>query len=225
MSIVTGVAFSGAINSAAQKYGLDPTLLAAVAAQETGGPGAVSGRNIVGDGGHGRGVFQIDDRWHAFAATPAAMDPAKNADYAAGLLKQNLDATHGDVQGALSMYNSGTATGALGYAASVLQHQAQIAGGGFTTVAGSAGAAASAAAGGLATQLRADAGTNATGVNALQSLLNLFTGGGSASGAADAQATVQIAMPSQSASTNAFTGAKSDQILAPDAPADTSNPA
>jgi hypothetical protein len=225
MSIVTGVAYSGAINSAAQKYGLDPTLLAAVAAQETGGPGATSGRNIVGDGGHGHGVFQIDDRWHAFASTPDAMDPAKNAEYAAGLLKQNLDATHGDVQGALSMYNSGTATGALGYAASVLQHQAQIAGGGLTSTAAAVGNAATSALGGLTGQLQADAGTNATGVNALQSLMNLLTGGSSSTSSADAQATVQIAMPSQSASTNAFTGAKSDQVLAPDAPADAADPA
>jgi hypothetical protein len=223
MSIVTGVAFSGAINSAARKYGLDPTLLAAVAAQETGGPGATSGRNIVGDGGHGHGVFQIDDRWHAFASTPAAMDPAKNADYAAGLLKHNLDATHGDLQGALSMYNSGTATGALGYASSVLQHQAQIAGSGLVSAASAVGSAATSALGGLTGQLQADSGANATGVNALQSLMNLLTGGSSSSSSsAGAQATVQIAMPSQSASTNAFTGAKSDQVLAPDAPADAS---
>ena len=68
-------------------------MLAAVAAQETGGPGADSGRNVVGDGGHGRGLFQIDDRWHAFARDPAAMDPGRNADYAAALLQRNLAAT------------------------------------------------------------------------------------------------------------------------------------
>jgi hypothetical protein len=37
------------------KNGVSPRLLAAVAAQETGGPGSNSGRNIIGDGGHGHG--------------------------------------------------------------------------------------------------------------------------------------------------------------------------
>src|SRR5215469_3544046 len=73
-----GVAYAPQIAGAGRHHGVDPELLAAVAAQETGGPGSNSGHNIVGDGGHGRGVFQIDDRWHAFAQTPAAMDPAQN---------------------------------------------------------------------------------------------------------------------------------------------------
>src|SRR6202011_6404635 len=90
MNTNLGVAFAPQIAAAAARHHLDPRLLAAVAAQETGGPGADSGRNIVGDGGHGRGVFQIDDRWHAFARSPGAMDPARNADYAAGLLESNL---------------------------------------------------------------------------------------------------------------------------------------
>ena len=81
-----GVAFAPAIAGAAQRHNVDPTLLAAVAAQETGGPGSNAGRNVVGDGGHGHGLFQIDDRWHDFAKDPAAMDPAANADYAAGML-------------------------------------------------------------------------------------------------------------------------------------------
>ncbi len=69
------VAFGAQIAAAASRHQLDPRLLAAVAAQETGGPGSDSGRNIVGDGGHGRGLFQIDDRWHAFARDPAAHGP------------------------------------------------------------------------------------------------------------------------------------------------------
>ena len=81
-----GVAYAPQIASAARRHGLDPELLAAVAAQETGGPGSNAGRNVVGDGGHGHGLFQIDDRWHAFARTPEAMDPGQNADYAAGML-------------------------------------------------------------------------------------------------------------------------------------------
>lgn len=132
-----GVAFSSEITSAAARHGLDPRLLAAVAAQETGGPESNSGANIVGDGGHGRGVFQIDDRWHAFAKTAEAMDPAKNADYAAGMLSNLLKRYGGDAHKALSAYNAGSpnATGTLtqwgdgrklGYADSVLRHYARL---------------------------------------------------------------------------------------------------
>jgi hypothetical protein len=129
------VAFAPQILAAARNHGLDPALLAAVAAQETGGPGASSGANVVGDGGHGHGVFQIDDRYHAFAETPAAMDPARNADYAAGMLSGLLQKFGGNVRAALSAYNAGSpgATGTvtdwgggrrLGYADSVLRHEA-----------------------------------------------------------------------------------------------------
>ena len=102
------VAYGSEIAAAATRHHLDPRLLAAVAAQETGGPGADSGRNIVGDAGHGHGVFQIDDRWHPFARTAAAMDPAANADYAAGMIESNLRRYGGDVRAALSAYNAGS---------------------------------------------------------------------------------------------------------------------
>jgi hypothetical protein len=139
MDTSLNVAYGPAITAAATSHHLDPRLLAAVAAQETGGPGTDSGRNIVGDEGHGHGLFQIDDRWHTFARTPEAMDPAKNADYAAGMLSANLSRYGGNVHKALSAYNSGspTATGTttdwgdgkrLGYADSVLRHYAQLGG-------------------------------------------------------------------------------------------------
>ena len=103
-----GVKFSGAIACAARKHGLDPELLAAVAAQETGGPGSNAGANVVGDGGHGRGLFQIDDRWHPFARTAAAMDPLQNAEYAAGMISGLLRRYDGDIRKALSAYNAGS---------------------------------------------------------------------------------------------------------------------
>jgi hypothetical protein len=135
----TGVAFASQIESAARRYGLNPNLLAAVAAQETGGPGTNAGHNIVGDGGHGHGLFQIDDRWHPFASTKAAMDPAQNADYAAGMLSGLLKRYGGNVHEALSAYNSGSPTAAgtktrwadgaeLGYADSVMRHYASLTG-------------------------------------------------------------------------------------------------
>jgi hypothetical protein len=134
-----GVAFAPQIAAAAARHRVDPELLAAVAAQETGGPGSNSGRNVVGDGGHGHGIFQIDDRWHAFARSSAAMDPAANADYAAGMLSGLLGRYGGNVRAALCAYNAGapSATGAvttwpdgqsLGYADSVMRHYGQLTG-------------------------------------------------------------------------------------------------
>lgn len=133
-----GVAYAPQIAGAAARYGVDPKLLAAVAAQETGGPGSNSGANIVGDGGHGHGLFQIDDRWHTFATSPAAMNPTQNADYAARMISGLLKRNSGNVRAALSAYNAGspTATGTttrwgdgqvLGYADSVMRHYRSIA--------------------------------------------------------------------------------------------------
>lgn len=139
VNALVGVSFGKEIEAAARAHGLSPRFLAAVAAQETGGPGARSGRNIVGDNGHGHGLFQIDDRYHAFARTPAAMDPAKNADYAAGMLSGLLRTYHGDARAALSAYNAGSPAAAgtattwgdgatLGYADSVMRHYASLGG-------------------------------------------------------------------------------------------------
>lgn len=138
--VPTNVSFGPQIEAAAAAHHLDPKLLAAVAAQETGGPGANSGRNIVGDGGHGHGIFQIDDRSWSFARTAAAMNPAKNAEMAASILADNLHRYGGDLRAALSAYNSGSPTASgtkttwadgrvLGYADSVMRHYGAIAGG------------------------------------------------------------------------------------------------
>lgn len=131
------VNYAPQIDAAARAYNLDPRLLKAVAAQETGGPDSDSGHNIVGDGGHGHGVFQIDDRWHDFAKTSAAMDPGKNAMYAAHMISDNLQRYGGNVHEALSAYNAGDprATGTkttwadgktLGYADSVMRHYQRL---------------------------------------------------------------------------------------------------
>jgi hypothetical protein len=129
-----GVPFAAQITAAAARYHLDPKLLAAVGLQETGL------HNVVGDGGHGHGVFQIDDRWHAFAKSAAAMDPGENADYAAAMLSGLLKRYGGNVHAALSAYNAGSpdATGTLtdwhgtlvGYADSVLLRYQKLGGSG-----------------------------------------------------------------------------------------------
>ncbi len=134
---MVNVRYGAQILAAAVAHNLDPRLLAAVAAQETGGPGSNSGRNIVGDGGHGHGIFQIDDRSWGFARTPAAMDPQHNANMAATILADNLRTYGGDLRSALSAYNAGSphAIGSrttwgdgkiLGYADSVMRHYAAL---------------------------------------------------------------------------------------------------
>ena len=179
------VAYAPEIAAAAARHHLDARLLAAVAAQETGGPGSDSGRNVVGDGGHGRGLFQVDDRWHAFARSPGAMDPAKNADYAAGLIAGNLRRYGGDLHAALSAYNAGSpaATGTrtdwgdgrpIGYADSVLRHFERLSGGGAPA------------------QQPADAGATARDaaerVDGLRGVLGALSATGASSAAADAAA-------------------------------------
>ncbi|MBV9271056.1 MAG: transglycosylase SLT domain-containing protein [Candidatus Eremiobacteraeota bacterium] len=168
-----GVAFAAPIAQAAARHNVDPLLLASVAAQETGGPGSSAGRNIVGDGGHGRGVFQIDDRWHDFARTSQAMDPSANADYAAGMIHGLLQKYGGDVHRALSAYNAGSpdATGTvtdwgngkqLGYADSVMRHYVALAGGGVPQSEGGAATADQ-----LTQELLAEAPSAFQSINAL----------------------------------------------------------
>jgi hypothetical protein len=215
------VAFAPQIAAAAQHYNLDPTLLAAVAAQETGGPGATSGANVVGDGGHGHGVFQIDDRYHAFASTAAAMDPAQNADYAAGMLSGLLQKYGGNVHAALSAYNAGspTATGTvtnwggtkLGYADSVLAHQAQL--------------------GGTSRDAQiADLAETSAGVNGLQSLAasasSASTASSAASSSASSAATSEIppaALPAPPAQQSSAQQAQSQAPLTQDYYADAAD--
>jgi hypothetical protein len=91
------------LEAAAKKYNIPENILKAVAWQESGwNPKASSF-----DGGHGKGVMQIDDRWHAFARTQAVWDPAKNIEYGAKLLA-GLYKSSGSWSGALLHYNGGS---------------------------------------------------------------------------------------------------------------------
>ncbi|MFY9779358.1 MAG: transglycosylase SLT domain-containing protein [Candidatus Baltobacteraceae bacterium] len=201
MNPLSGIRYAAQIAAAAESHGIDPRLLAAVAAQETGGPGSSSGANIVGDGGHGHGLFQIDDRYHAFAGTPQAMDPAQNANYAAGLLSGLISRYKGDVKAALSAYNSGSPAAAgtittwgdgsrLGYADSVLRHEAMLEGGSGS--------------------LAAENPETVSGVNALSDYA-------AASGAAPAPALPGASSSAQAASTQA-SSACAAQAPAPQVP-------
>jgi|HubBroStandDraft_1064217.scaffolds.fasta_scaffold258928_1 hypothetical protein len=132
------VQFGGEIAAAAARHNLNQSLLAAMAAQETGSAGHDSGSNIIGDQGHGFGLLQIDNRGvhQSFAEGPNAMVPAYNADYAATFLEELLSKY--DERGSVSAYNAGLPTRCgsktswpgdpqpLCYADSVYRHQTQI---------------------------------------------------------------------------------------------------
>ena len=73
------------LTDAAHIYSLPSAFVLAIASRET---GIV---NTDGDGGHGRGVMQIDDRWHKIASqTNFYKDPSKLILYGCDLLSKNL---------------------------------------------------------------------------------------------------------------------------------------
>ncbi len=92
------------LDAASKKYGIPPNILKAVAWQESGwNPNAKSF-----DGQHGKGVMQIDDRFHEFAKTDAVFDPKQNIEYGAKFLKSLADQSGGDWGKALKRYNGGS---------------------------------------------------------------------------------------------------------------------
>lgn len=72
---------------ASTQVGMPLGLLLAVSSRET------NIRNIKGDGGHGRGLMQIDDHYHGefLQANAEGMDPKSNILYGAGILASNFD--------------------------------------------------------------------------------------------------------------------------------------
>lgn len=107
--------------AAEKKAKLPRGLLLAIASRET------HCRNVVGDGGHGRGYFQIDDRSHKSflnrTNAGAGVPPVKEAaDYAAALVVGNLDFGRGKtvpesklLKFALSSYNCGAGNAIKGF--------------------------------------------------------------------------------------------------------------
>lgn len=75
------------LEAAAKKYGIPVDILKAVAWQESSwNPKALSY-----DAQHGKGVMQIDDRFHQFAKTQDVFDPVKNIEYGANYLRSLYD--------------------------------------------------------------------------------------------------------------------------------------
>ena len=91
------------LDAASQKYGIPPNVLKAVAWQES----KWNAKALSFDGQHGKGVMQIDDRFHQFARTPDVFDPAKNIDYGAKYLSDLYQKT-GSWSAALKRYNGGS---------------------------------------------------------------------------------------------------------------------
>lgn len=88
---------------ASAKYHIALEVLLAQCSRETGGI-----HNIPGDSGHGRGLMQIDDRWHGswLKAHMEGFDPASNIDYAASLLASEVKYFNA-LDAGLAAYNSG----------------------------------------------------------------------------------------------------------------------
>ena len=99
--------YEKAIGEASRRSGISRELLTAVISRESGG------RNVRGDGGHGRGLMQIDDRYPPHAqwlkANRDGLDPHTNIGYGAALLAENLASFDGIEHAALAAYNAGPA--------------------------------------------------------------------------------------------------------------------
>lgn len=91
------------LEAAARRHAIPPDILKAVAYQESGW--RADAKSF--DGGHGKGVMQIDDRFHEFAKTRAVWDPAKNIEYGSRYLKK-LYREKGTWKAALKRYNGGS---------------------------------------------------------------------------------------------------------------------
>jgi hypothetical protein len=99
----------------ALNYRVDPVLVLAILDRESLGGDALTpkGPEGTGDGGHGKGLGQIDDRSHPFATCQDDtghllwQDPWLNVSYACRLLRRLLDTFHGETAPALAAYNAG----------------------------------------------------------------------------------------------------------------------
>jgi len=89
------------ISASANKYGLDPKLVSAVAQTESGyRADAVSGSGAVG-------VMQLMPETATELGVNNIYDPAQNIDGGAKYLKQMMTTFHGDVSKAVAAYNAG----------------------------------------------------------------------------------------------------------------------
>jgi soluble lytic murein transglycosylase-like protein len=97
----SGMQYGAEIDSAAQRYGLDPALIQSVIQQESGfDPNATSGAGA-------QGLMQLMPATAQSLGVTNPYDPAQAIDGGARLLRQNLDTFGGDTALALAAYNAG----------------------------------------------------------------------------------------------------------------------
>ena len=95
---------------AAKQTGVPAALLMAIASRETEMGTSPLLKNWRGDRGHGRGLMQIDDRWHqAYTSTHRDDDHRSNIFYAANLVRQlqKNRITMGNLRLVAASYNCG----------------------------------------------------------------------------------------------------------------------
>jgi hypothetical protein len=136
VNVIECLKYGQELAAAAAANNIDPFLLAAIAAQESGHPGLDNGdATTIGDFGNGYGLMQIDKRAHPdFTNGPNPLDPQANANYGAALLAQTIKDNPGNLNAAILCYNAcGTSQitvwpdGAqMLYADSVLRHEALL---------------------------------------------------------------------------------------------------
>lgn len=87
----------------AAKYNIPEAALHAIVSRET------NTRNILGDGGHGHGLGQIDDRYHKtfLQEHQNGLDPQTNIDETANIFNQFLLHYDRDYHKAFAAYNAG----------------------------------------------------------------------------------------------------------------------
>ncbi len=82
------------LRKASEAYNIDLSILAGILSRESHVGLALSppGPHGTGDHGHGRGLVQVDDRWHShFTDTPEWKDPRANIYYGVKLLRDFMD--------------------------------------------------------------------------------------------------------------------------------------
>jgi hypothetical protein len=100
------------IGEIGRRTGVEPVLLAAIAAQETGDVAAEAGTAADSTDGHGHGLFRLDDRWTKVSWSEMGLSATeRNGLYAASLLAMRLAEYDGSEMPAVSAYATGSPTG------------------------------------------------------------------------------------------------------------------